>query len=157
METKEEFTKATIHKLLRIAKKYARIEGMPVPVGDGIEVSTAEAHTIQAIGEMKQMRVLDLATQFGISKSAASQMVNKLIKKGFLEKRQSVQNNKEFPISLTKLGWQAFDAHEEFHGKDMNELLNRLGAFDLSQIATVSVLLDAIGKVMDERLADKHK
>lgn len=157
VETKEELIKSTIQQLLRIAKKYSRIEGLHVPVGEGMDITTAEAHTIQAVGEGEQMRVLDIATHFGISKSAASQMVSKLIRKGFLEKRQSLHNSKEFPLSLTELGWQAFRAHERFHGKDLAELLNRLNAFSLSQIATISVLLEAIRNVMDERLSEKER
>lgn len=157
METKEELIKSTIKQLLRIAKKYSAIEGLPVHVDGNIEITTAEAHTIQAVGEGEQMRVLDIAKHLGITKSAASQMVAKLIRKGFLEKRQSPNNSKEFPLSLTELGWQAFRAHERFHGKDWAELLNRLSAFSLSQIATISVLLEAIGGVMDERLSEKKR
>ncbi|OPY08113.1 MAG: MarR family protein [Syntrophaceae bacterium PtaB.Bin095] len=156
METKEELIKSAIQQLLRIARKYSRIEGLPVPVDGDIKITTAEAHTIQAVGEGEQVRVLDLATRFGITKSAASQMVAKLIRKGFLEKRQSPHNSKEFPLSLTALGWRAFHSHEQFHGKDWAELLERLSAFSLSQIATISVLLEAIGSVMDERLSEKE-
>ncbi len=156
METKEELIKATIQQLLRVVRKYSRIEELPVPVDGDIEITTAEAHTIQAVGEGEQMRVLDVATQFGITKSAASQMVAKLIRKGFVEKKQSLHNSKEFPLSLTELGWRAFRAHERFHGKDLAGLVNRLSAFSLSQIATISVLLEAIGSVMDERLSGKE-
>ena len=35
--------------------------------------------------------------------------------------------------------------------------LNRLSAFSLSQIATISVLLEAIGGIMDERLSEKER
>lgn len=157
METKEELIKSTIRQLLRVARKYARIEELPIPVDEDLEITTAEAHTIQAIGEGEQMRVLDIAMNFGISKSAASQMVAKLTRKGFVEKRQSPYNSKEFPLSLTELGWRAFRAHERFHGKDLADLLNRLNAFSLSQIATISVLLEAIGNVMDERLSEKEQ
>lgn len=157
METKEELIKSTIRQLLRVARKYARIEELPIPVDEDLEITTAEAHTIQAIGEGEQMRVLDIAMNFGISKSAASQMVAKLTRKGFVEKRQSPYNSKEFPLSLTELGWRAFRAHERFHGKDLADLLNRLNAFSLSQIATISVLLEAIGNVMDERLSEKER
>ena len=157
METKEELIKSTIRELLRIAKRYSRIENLPIPVDEGVEVTTAEAHTIQAIGQGKETRVLDVANCFGITKSAASQMVAKLIRKGFLDKRQSPHNNKEFFLSLTELGWKAFRAHERFHGKDMAELVNRLSGFSLSQIATISVLLEAIGSVMDERLSERER
>ena len=157
METKEELAKSTIRQILRIAKKYSLIEELPISVDENVEVSTAEAHTIQAVGEGEQMRVMDVATYLGVTKSAASQMVAKLIKKGFLDKKQSPHNNKEFQLSLTELGWLAFHAHERFHGKDMADLVNRLSAFSLSQIATISVLLEAIGSVMDQRLSKRLK
>jgi DNA-binding MarR family transcriptional regulator len=157
METKDELIKGTIRQLLRVSKKYARIEGLPIPVRGDVSITTAEAHTIQIVGEGEQVRVLDLATQFGISKSAASQMVARLIKKGFVEKQQSIHNSKEFPLSLTELGWEAFRAHEQFHGKDFAALVNRLSAFSLPQIATLSVMLETIGSVMDERLSEKQE
>lgn len=157
METKEELIKVTIRRLLRIARMCARVEELPIGVDEGVEVTTAEAHTIQAIGEQERMRVVDVATYFGISKSGASQMVAKLIKKGFLDKKQSPHSNKELQLSLTPLGWRAFDAHERFHGKDMADLMERLGAFSLTQIATISVLLEALGSVMDERLSQQSK
>ena len=156
METKEELIKHTIQQLLRVAKKYSRTEALPIPVDAGLEISTAEAHTIQAVGEGDQVRVIDLAKKFGISKSAASQMVTKLIKKGFLEKKQSPENSKEYPLSLTDLGRKGFRAHENFHGKDMAYLIKSLDPFSLSQISTISVLLEAIGSVMDERLLKKE-
>jgi hypothetical protein len=34
----------------------------------------------------------------------------------------------------------------------MKTLINRLDAYPMQQIATLSVLLDAIGAIMDERL-----
>jgi DNA-binding MarR family transcriptional regulator len=152
METKEDLIKATIQQLLRVARKYSRIEELPIRIGRDLEVTTREAHIMQAVGEHAEMSVTGLAGYFGITKSAASQMVGKLAKKGFLEKGLSPHSNKELQVSLTQLGWQAFRAHELFHGKDMADLVERLSAFSLSQIATISVLLEAIGSVMDERL-----
>lgn len=35
LDTKEDLIKQTIHKLLRIAHMYSRIEAMPIPVSDG--------------------------------------------------------------------------------------------------------------------------
>lgn len=153
METKEELIKSTVQQLLRVAKKYSRIEELHIPVDEYGEITTREAHMIQAIGEHAQMNVTGLATYFGITKSAASQMVAKLTKKGFLEKEQAPNSNKELQVSLTQLGREAFHAHEIFHGKDLTDLVSRLSAFSLSQIATISVLLEAVGSVMDERLS----
>ena len=157
METKEELIKATIREFLRIAKMYSRIEEMPIPIDDGLEVTTREAHTIQAVGGNEPISVTQLAPYFGITKSAASQMVSKLTKRGFLLKKKAVHSNKEFELSLTPLGRRAYRAHEQFHGKDMADLVDRLSAFSLSQIATLSVLLESLGSVMDQRLSRRSR
>lgn len=155
MDTKEDLIKAAIHQLLRIANKYARIEKLPIHVDEDLDITTREVHTIQAVGERKQMSVTDVATHFGVTKSAASQLVARLERKGLLAKTQAHHNNKELHLSLTESGWKAFLAHERFHGKDLAVLIGRLRAYPLQQIATLSVLLEAIGAVMDERLGEE--
>ena len=157
METKDDLIKSTIRKLLRVAKMYSRIEELPIPVEEGLEVTTREAHTVEAVGENEPMSVTQVASYFGITKSAASQMVARLTKKGFLIKKQSVHSNKEFELSLTQLGWRVFHAHERFHGRDKADLVERLNAFSLSQIATLSVLLESLESVMDQRLSRQTK
>ena len=153
METKEDFIKATIREFLRVAKLYSRIEDLPIAVNEDFEVTTREAHTIQAIGENENISVTDVANLFGTTKSAASQMVSKLAKKGCLKKEMSAHSNKEYELSLTPLGWKVFRAHEQFHGKDLIDLVERLGGFSFSQIATLSVLLEAIANVINQRLS----
>lgn len=157
METKQDLIKATIRNLLRIAKMYARIEAVPIVVEDELELSTREAHTIQAIGEQEQMSVTQVADHFGITKSGASQTVARLAKRGFIIKKQAVHSAKEFELTLTALGWKAFHAHEQWHGKDMAKLVDSLSAFPISQIATLSVLLETLGLVMEKRLTRSSK
>ncbi len=152
MEDKTDFIKATIRQFLQVANKYAAIEELPIRVDDALTVTTREAHTIQAIGEGEPISVTDIASTLGISKSAASQMVTKLTAKELLRKEKSPHNNKEWQVSLTPSGWRAFEAHEQAHGKDLADLVERLSSFSLQQIATISVLLDSIGNVMDHRL-----
>jgi DNA-binding MarR family transcriptional regulator len=153
METKEDLIIVTIRQLLRITKMYARIEAMAIPVEEGVEVTTREAHTIQAIGEQERISVTQVADRFGITKSAASQTVARLVKRGFLIKRPAAHSGKEFELTLTALGWTAFHAHERFHGRDMAELVDSLSAFPISQIATLSVLLETLGGVMEKRIS----
>jgi DNA-binding MarR family transcriptional regulator len=157
METKEDLIKSTIRKLLRVSKMYSRIEELPIPVEEGLKVTTREAHTIEAVGENEPMSVTQVASYFGITKSAASQMVARLTRKGFLIKKQAVHSNKEFELSLTPSGWKVFRAHERFHGRDKADLVDRLSAFSLSQIATLSVLLESLESVMDQRLSRQTK
>ena len=153
METSEDLIKTTIRELLRIARLYSRIEELPIPVDGSMEITTREAHTIQAVGEFERRNVTQVAAHFGITKSAASQMVAKLTKMGFLLKEQAAHSNKEYNLSLTPLGWKACRAHARFHGRDITNLVQRLSGFSLSQIATLSVMLETLGSVMDQRLS----
>ncbi|GAB7081643.1 MarR family winged helix-turn-helix transcriptional regulator [Megalodesulfovibrio paquesii] len=153
METKDDLIMSAVRQFQRVATQYARSEELPIRVTDGVEVTTREAHTIEVVGSRKQLSVTELATALGITKSAASQMVSRLCDKGFLEKRQAPHSNKEFQLTLTPLGQQAFDAHARFHGEDKEALMERLRGFSMSQIATLTVLFEALGEVIDKRLS----
>ena len=157
MESKQDLIRSTIHDLIRVAKMYSRIEELPITVHEELEITTREAHTIQTVGENELISITQLASYFGITKSAASQMVTRLVKKNLLFKKQAPHSNKEFQLSLTEPGWQAFKAHEQFHGKDMSEVMKRLSGFSISQIATLSVLLETISGIMEKRLNERLK
>lgn len=152
METKEDFIKAITRRLQRIFNKHARMEDHSIRFAEGVEMTPKEIHTIQAIGEQKETNVTGLATYFGITKSATSQMITRLTEKGFVEKEFAAHSNKELLLSLTELGWKAFQAHERLHGKHMEDLVSRLGAFTLSQLGSASALLEVIESVLDDRL-----
>lgn len=152
MEKTEEFIISTIRQFVRVARKYVDAENLPIPVEGYGDISTREAHIVEAIGDTPEINITALAGRFGVSKSAASQMIAKLERKGFVDKSQALHSNKEYILTLTDLGWRGYAAHERFHGQDLTRLKARLGAFSLSQVATLSVLLEAIDDVMDKRL-----
>ena len=153
METKQDLIKTISWKLLRVLNKHSHIEELPIRFDEDLEATPREIHTIQAIGEHEQINITGVAAHFGVTKGAASQMIAKLEDRGFLQKERVDHSNKELRLSLTKLGWRAFHAHERFHEKHMADLVDRLSAFSLSQIATITVLLDIIESVVDERLS----
>ncbi len=153
MDSKEELIRSAIRQLVRVARKFSAIEDLPVRVDDARRITTSEAHAIEAIGECEEMNVTQLADNFGVTKSAASQMAAKLHRSGYIRKKPAPHSRKETLLSLTDMGRRAFEAHERSHGRDMAELVGSLSGFSVSQVATVSVLLEAIGAVMDERLA----
>jgi DNA-binding MarR family transcriptional regulator len=155
MSSKEDLVREMSRRLFRILNKHARLEEMPFRVDEDMEVTHRELHAIQAIGENKQINITDLGAYFGVTKSAASQMASKLARKGLVEKETSVHSNKELQLTLTRLGWRAFELHERFHGDHLTDIVERLGAFSLSQIETTAVLLDVLEGVVDERLSQR--
>jgi DNA-binding MarR family transcriptional regulator len=154
METKEDLIREISRKLLRILNKHARIEEHSIRLDEELEMTPKEIHTIQAIGENEQINITEVGAYFGVTKSAASQMIARLSEKGIVEKESAAHSNKELRLFLTELGWRAFNAHEKLHGAHMADLVNRLGAFTLSQAATTAALLEVIESVVDDRLAE---
>ena len=150
----EEPVKIVVGKLLRLLNKFARVEKLPIRIDGGIELTTKEVHTIQAIGEHKKINVTEVGAHFGVTKGAASQMVSRLVERGFVDKAVSAHSNKEFELTLTDLGWRAFRAHERFHGKDMDELVRQLQSFSPEQLQDVSSVLRLFETVMDKRLKE---
>jgi DNA-binding MarR family transcriptional regulator len=155
MESKEKLVKEMSREFFRILNKHARLEAMPVAFDRGIKATHRELHAIQAVGENRRINITDLGTYFGVTKSAASQMASKLVKKGFLKKEYSAHSNKELELTLTELGWRAFHHHEKFHGDHMADVVDRLGKFSPSQIETASMLFDVFESVVDERLSQR--
>jgi len=152
MENKKEIIKKTIKEFTKVASKYCLSEEFPIRVNEETIVSTKEVHMIQAVGDNENIGVTDLGKIFGISKSAASQMVSKLSSRGFMKKMRSDYNNKEVKIELTKLGQEAYEAHDKHHSKDLGYLISKMETFSLSQIATLGVMLESLDEIMDERI-----
>lgn len=114
VETKEDLTKIAIGKLLRISQLYARVEEAPIPVEEGLSLTTREVHYVMVIGKGEPVNVTNIADLFGISKSASSQMVIKLENKGLINKKLSPHSSKEYELSLTSSGRKAFNAREYY-------------------------------------------
>ncbi|MBI9113127.1 MarR family winged helix-turn-helix transcriptional regulator [Maridesulfovibrio ferrireducens] len=154
MNTKEETVRHMTRRLKRIINKHMRIEKLPIPVGETLLLSPSEVHSIQTIGNNKGININTLGQLMGITRSAASQMVGKLMKKGLIEKRSATNNKKETLAFLTDSGWEAFKIHEEFHERHLNDLLNQLDEFSDTQIATTSTILSVIEDIMNKRMAE---
>ncbi|CCK81461.1 MarR family winged helix-turn-helix transcriptional regulator [Desulfobacula toluolica] len=154
MENKADIIKKVIQAFRSAAVKYCRGEELPIRVNTDVTASTREVHMIQAIGDNEQLGVTELARLFGTSKSAASQLVSRLSKKGFLKKKSSRKNNKEVRLVLTDLGWEAYKTHEQYHSKDMDYLVGKMETFSMSQIAMFLVMLESLDDIMEQRIEE---
>ena len=79
------------------------------------EVNHAEIHLIEAIREEGGASITALARRQGVSKSAVSQMVSKLVKKGFVHKKVSPQAENTVILTLTPSGERICEAHAKVH------------------------------------------
>lgn len=96
---------------------YNRIENKKRDFGLGYEMSMKEIHTIQYIGDYPGINLKTLATNQGVTKGAASQMITRLIKKNLVTKERGTNSEAEIVLTLTKEGQRAYKGHEEYHKK----------------------------------------
>lgn len=135
----------TMHKYLQFEKR-ARCYGTETPL------TQAEIHTIAIVGENPDINITELAKLRGITKGAASQMVYKLVEKGFLSKRVSPNSDTEVCLTLTERGGTAFQAHQKYHEESGTEFLKILSEMPQEYQDYLVQFLRNFEKFLDEKL-----
>ncbi len=155
----DDISRETIFELLvsfiRINKKFNRIEGHAIDVGDGVKLYPSEIHVIEAIGNNYADNVTSLSRKFGITKGAVSQVVNKLFDKGFVGKERNKDYGKEIILSLTGKGLTAFNIQDKFHSMMEREFVNYLADFTPDQIDSFLMIMGCIEDYVDTFLRDE--
>ncbi|MDD3797441.1 MAG: MarR family transcriptional regulator, partial [Lachnospiraceae bacterium] len=95
--------------------QYAEFEKETHSYGADIPFHLSDTHTIVAIGKHENINIVKLSRLQGTSRSASSQMVSKLVKKGFVKKEVSPKTDNEIVMSLTETGKEVFYSHEKQH------------------------------------------
>lgn len=101
------------------------------------QIYLSEIHTIVAVGTHEAINVTELARLQGTSKSAVSQTISKLVKKGFVEKKTSPDTDNEVVLLLTERGKQVCKMHESQHDWLKSQLAT---VFEKYPQDTISVL-----------------
>ncbi len=135
---------------IRILNKMDAIEKCPRDFGSGDLLHCSEIHTLMAIGRHTDINVTELSRFLGISKSAISQMITRLLSKNLVEKIQNPIHNKELIIRLSAKGMIAYLGHERHHAKIYARITRKLGPMNDEQFQFLSKFLQAIEETTDE-------
>ena len=99
----------------QIMQLAAKLERQPRRFGTDEQLTSAEIHLIEVIGENEGSSVTELANTLGVTKGAVSQRLKKLENTGFIVNNQDPQNLSRCNVSLTAKGKTAFFAHQHWH------------------------------------------
>ena len=91
-----------------------RLEQTPRDYGSGRLFYASEMHTLVCIGENPYLNLTTLAEKLGVSKSAASKFVKKLIAAACIDKTKSPDNAKDVLFHATPEGKRAIQGHRAF-------------------------------------------
>ena len=134
---------------VQTVNRYNRLEKEMHAYGAKQGLHLSETHTIVDIGAHEDLNITKLARIQGVSKSAASQMVSKLVKKGFVQKEFSPETENEVVLSLTESGKKIRQEHEKQHIWLRNHLADILANHPDSTIETLIALAAEIQKLWD--------
>jgi DNA-binding MarR family transcriptional regulator len=139
---------------LRIINKFRELEKIPIDHGTGDLLYASEINTLEIIGDSPGINLTQLAQKKGVTKSAVSQIVTKLVKKQLVVKKQSPDHEKVFLLELTDLGKVAYENHEKFHEKYDSPMIEKLLSMSDEQLKLVTDTFEMLETTIDSYLRD---
>lgn len=109
--------------LLDAVEQFNRYDKKARTFGTDHVLFVAEIHLINLIGSREDCCISDIAKAMRVTKGAASQMVKKLEKKGYLVKAGDLSNKARVIVHLTRKGCVAFEGHRRYH-RDLDDKIS---------------------------------
>lgn len=129
--------------LVQLFNDVLQIEEQSLKEGVLSDISITEIHTIEAIGMYSERTMSEVAQKLKITVSTLTTAVNKLIKKGYVERKRIEEDRRVVLIKLTKRGKLAFRLHQRFHGEMINNAIQGLSASE------EEILISSLNKLND--------
>ena len=122
-----------INEFNQFIKQYKKLEFTQHIIQD---LNIAEIHTIVVIGQQSDININLLAKIRHISKSAASQLISKLVSKQLVRK-QRCNDNKTVGLSLTNAGQAIFNIHDTQQKYIVEQLQAVFSGYSQREIALI--------------------
>ena len=114
------------------------------------DLSITEIHTIEAIGKEGKRTMGEIAKDLRITVGTLTTAINRLIKKGYVERKRIEEDRRVVVVYLTESGKKVFDEHTLFHKEMIDEVAKNFEDYELK------VLTKALSKV-SEFFEDKYQ
>lgn len=113
----DEFDAQLNNVLVNTFKSILKIEEVSLKNKGLKDLSISEMHLIETIGKNREngKTVSELAQELNITPPSVTNAINKLEKKGYVQKNKSVDDGRVVHIVLTRLGKKIDSVHRYFH------------------------------------------
>ena len=135
--------------LVKLFNNILRIEEFALKSSPFNDLSITEMHTIEAIGIEKARTMSEVALDLKITVGTLTTAINKLIKKGYVNRRRIEEDRRVVMIELTEKGILAYKVHEKFHEEMIDHVLEELG---VSEEEVLISSLDKLDKFFQKKL-----
>jgi DNA-binding MarR family transcriptional regulator len=110
----EKLKKVLNELLVKVFNDILTIEQTVLKNGTYSDLSVTEMHTIEAIG-MYSRTMSGVAENLKITVGTLTIAINRLVKKGYVERKRVPEDRRIVQIQLTKKGEAAYLTHKKFH------------------------------------------
>ena len=87
------------------------------------DLTVKQLYYLDIVKKLANPTFTDLSEQIGVTKPTVTTAINKLIKQGYIEKIQSVEDRRVYNILLTEAGERIVDIHDKAH-KDFAHMIS---------------------------------
>lgn len=101
------------------------------------ELSVAEAHAIEVLGQYGTMNMKSLAQKLGITTGTTTVTVDRLEKKEYAIREMTKEDRRVYLISLTEKGQAAFEEHHKYHFNLTEQMVSSLSDDEINQFLSV--------------------
>jgi DNA-binding MarR family transcriptional regulator len=109
--------------LVKIFNDILEIEEVALRNGEFSDLSVREMHVIDAIGSKDQRMMTEVAKDLNITVGTLTTAVNKLITKGYVERKRIEEDRRVVMVTITENGVKAKEVHSAFHREMVNEAM----------------------------------
>ena len=112
--------------LVKIFNEILQIEEKTLKSGYFSDLSVREMHTIEKIGRKEQRMMSEVAQDLGITVGTLTTSINRVIKKGYVDRKRIEEDRRVVLVELTKKGKIAHRLHERFHNEMVRSMMDDL-------------------------------
>ncbi len=120
-----------------IVEFYEKLSSWEHEVVRGSDLTPNQMHAIEIIGHEKSLRMKELAEKLGVTTGTLTVTVDRLERKGLIERRPHETDRRSYRIVLTEAGEGHFAKHHEFHLKLTEEIASALTSEELETFELV--------------------
>lgn len=112
------------------------------------ESESSEINFLSAIESSDEINAVELANQMGVTRSAVTQMLNKLEERKLIEKYSKPDNKKEKYLRLTKAGRESLSDFEKEHREANDRMCRYINGLNENQRNTIIEFMENLQSVM---------
>ncbi len=125
------------HFTNNLVEFYEKLSSWEHDVVKGSGLSLPQMHTIEVLGNNRNIRMKELSIKLGVSTGTLTVMIKRLEKLGFVTREKNPEDGRSFQLNLTSEGEDIHDEHHRLHITLSEEIANRLNEDEVKQFNTI--------------------